>query len=90
MKHTQRYGESGKRVRVKYRIEAETFAGNNRKFSRVWFGPDNSTRPSYVERIIQPEMSSSGSLNHCQEHIVYVKVRNKLYYADACKFISVI
>lgn len=73
VKHNQRYGGSGKSVRVKYRIEAETFAGNNKKFSRVWFGPDNSTRPSYVERVIQPEMSSSGSLNHCQEHIVYVK-----------------
>ncbi|XP_034256700.1 integrin alpha-PS1 isoform X2 [Thrips palmi] len=73
VKHGQRHGESGKSVRVKYRIDAETFAGNNRKFSRVWFGPDNTTRPSYVERVIQPEMSSTGSLNHCEEHIVYVK-----------------
>ncbi|KAK3914130.1 Integrin alpha-PS1 [Frankliniella fusca] len=72
VKHNQR-NEGGKNVRVKYRIEAETFAGNNRKFSRVWFGPDNVTRPSYIERIIQPELSATGSLNHCQEHIVYVK-----------------
>lgn len=73
VKHNQR-NDGGKNVRVKFRIEAETFAGNNRKFSRVWFGRDNNvTRPSYIERIILPEMSSSGSLNHCQEHIVYVK-----------------
>lgn len=77
MKHSHRYGDSGKNVRVKYRIEAETFPGNNKKFSRVWFGPDNSTRPSYVERIIQlVKGDNTESLNHCQEHIVYVKVKN--------------
>lgn len=81
VKHSQRPGEGGKSVRVKYRIEAETFAGNNRKFSRVWFGPDNTTRPSYMERIIQPEMSPTGSLNHCEEHIVYVKVGIKIMLA---------
>ncbi|KAK6618328.1 hypothetical protein RUM44_002780 [Polyplax serrata] len=58
---------------VTHRIEAETFLAN-RKFSRVWFGPDAESRPSFsMGTIILRKKSPSGPLIHCQEHVVYVK-----------------
>lgn len=59
---------------VHHRIEAETFQ-SNRKFSRVWFGPDEEIRPSYSSgTIVLKKKHANGPLVHCQEHTVYVKV----------------
>lgn len=57
---------------VLHKIEAETFQPG-RKFSRVWFGSDNVTRPSVSSRTVVLRRSPSGALVHCQEHIVYLK-----------------
>lgn len=60
-------------LKVLHRIEAETFQPG-RKFSRVWFGSDNVTRPSYSTREINLTRTwSQESLVHCQDHIVYLK-----------------
>lgn len=51
-----------------YTIEAETF--NNKKFSRVFFGPDFTKRSNVVKRRIS--VQTNGTMN-CQEEVVYVK-----------------
>ena len=61
---------------LKFRLEAETFPGNNRKFSRVWFRTGNSdNQPSFIEKTIELRPArGDGKLNNCQFHTVYVKV----------------
>lgn len=51
-----------------YTIEAETF--NNKKFSRVFFGPDFTKRSNVVKRNIS--VQTNGIMN-CHEEVVYVK-----------------
>lgn len=54
---------------IKYKIEAETF-NSQKKFSRVFFGPNIESRQNIKERdlFIKPN-----SVENCQNEIVYVK-----------------
>lgn len=66
---------SAETLMVHHRIEAETFQ-QGRKFARVWFGSDNVTRPSSAARtVVLTRQTSYGPLRHCQDHVVYLKVR---------------
>jgi len=42
-------GEWG--VQLRYKLEAETFQ-EGRKFSRVWFGPDHTSKSQIIEDIL--------------------------------------
>jgi integrin alpha 7 len=52
-----------------YTIEAETY-NNLKKFSRVFFGPDQKKRTNIVKRNIQVKID--GQMD-CREEVVYVK-----------------
>lgn len=60
---------SGKTLKLLYTIEAETF-NNQKKFSRVFFGPNFTKRTNVVKRNIQ--VQTNGNMN-CQEETVYIK-----------------
>lgn len=57
------------KMKLLYTIEAETF-NNKKKFSRVFFGPDQSKRNNVVKRFI--EVNTNGIMD-CQEEVVYIK-----------------
>lgn len=52
-----------------YKIEAETF-NNQKKFSRVYFGPDIANRSNIIERNF--DIRTNGELS-CFDEIVYIK-----------------
>ncbi|XP_055683424.1 integrin alpha-PS1 isoform X1 [Lutzomyia longipalpis] len=56
-------------LHLKYVIEAETF-NNQKKFSRVFFGPDFKKRSNVMRRSIQ--VKSNGQMD-CIEETVYIK-----------------
>lgn len=58
-----------KSLELIYTIEAETFNGN-KKFSRVFFGPDFNKRNNVVKRNIRVQ---TNGIMDCHEEIVYVK-----------------
>lgn len=64
------YESSSKMLELVYTIEAETF-NNLKKFSRVFFGPDDlKKRSNILKRNMQ--VKTNGTL-YCREEIVYVK-----------------
>lgn len=66
--------ESEETLMVHYQLEAETFQ-QKRKFSRVWIGTNNVTRPSISSHVIVlTRVQNRGPLRHCEEHTVYLKV----------------
>lgn len=63
-------GSFGDRISLKYKLEAD----HKRKISRVWFGPDNESRPHALENEIYLQLNSvTGDLSHCHKHVVYIK-----------------
>lgn len=56
-------------LKVEYKIEAETF-NNQKKFSRVFFGPNTENRQNFMQRdlFIKPN-----SELHCENETVYIK-----------------
>lgn len=58
-------------LKIKYRIEAETFS--NRKFSRVRFAHGLTEKPHVVERNIQLTSAHNGT-EQCFEETAFVKV----------------
>lgn len=72
MKEFQRNSGLGGQLALLYKLEAD----NKRKFSRVWFGPDNEVRPHTLEKeIFLRQDPLTGELKYCHEHTVYIKVR---------------
>lgn len=62
-----------KTLQLLYTIEAETF-NNNKKFSRVFFGPDFTKRSNIIKRNI--EVKTDGLMS-CYEAVAYVKDNTK-------------
>ncbi|XP_050439552.1 integrin alpha-PS1 isoform X2 [Adelges cooleyi] len=60
-------GEWG--AQLHYKLEAETFQ-EGRKFSRVWFGPEETLRPHKIENNVNLDHNKKKS---CQQHTVYLK-----------------
>lgn len=58
-----------KMLELIYTIEAETF-NNLKKFSRIFFGPDQKKRSNIVKRNVQIQ---TNGIQHCSEEVVYVK-----------------
>ncbi|XP_014485304.1 PREDICTED: integrin alpha-PS1 isoform X2 [Dinoponera quadriceps] len=56
-------------LKLNYYIEAETYAGA-KKFSRVWFATDGSSRHHYINRTVTLDTTK---LTHCQREVVYLK-----------------
>lgn len=52
-----------------YKLEAETFQ-DGRKFSRIWFGPDHTSK----SHIIENNFIVDNKNETCQQHTVYLKV----------------
>lgn len=63
------YESTPKSLELIYTIEAETYNAN-KKFSRVFFGPDFEKRSNIVRRNIQVQ---TNGLMDCHEEVVYVK-----------------
>jgi len=61
-------GEWG--IQMRYKLEAETFQ-EGRKFSRVWFGPDHTTKSQTIENIVSVDHNKKET---CQQHTAYIKV----------------
>ncbi|XP_050530461.1 integrin alpha-PS1 isoform X2 [Daktulosphaira vitifoliae] len=59
-------GEWG--AQLQYRLEAETFLG--RKFSRIWFGSDDTLKPNTVENTVYLHHNKK---RNCQQHTAYLK-----------------
>lgn len=57
------------RMRIIYTIEAETFK-NQKKFSRVYFGPDVASRSNIMQRTFEIETTG---VQTCFDEIVYIK-----------------
>jgi len=61
-------GEWG--IQLRYILEAETFQ-EGRKFSRIWFGPDHTSKSQTIENIVSVDHNKKET---CQQHTAYIKV----------------
>lgn len=59
-------------VQLRYKLEAETFQ-EGRKFSRVWFGADHTSKSQIIENIVSVDHNKKMT---CQKHTAYIKVRH--------------
>lgn len=57
-------------VQLHYKLEAETFQ-ESRKFSRIWFGPDNMSKSQIIEDNVSVDHNNKIA---CQKHTAYLKV----------------